>query len=62
MKTASYIALIVAALSFIFAVIARLAGTPIVNVSAVGYINFVGTCLLATIAFSLIEIAKSKQG
>ena len=62
MKKATYIALIVAAVSFIFAVISKLTGVPIVNVTAVGYINFVGTCLLAAIAFSLIQIAKSKEG
>jgi len=62
MKTATYIALIVAALSFILAVISRLTGSPIVHVSAVGYIHFVDTCLFAAIAFSLIQIAKSKEG
>ena len=62
MKLAPYIALIVGAVSLILGIISKVIGGPIVNVGAHGFILFLYACLLAAIAFSLIQIANSKQG
>jgi len=61
MKLASYLALIVGAVSLIFGIICKLIGGPIVNVNAYGFLSFLNACLLAAIAFSLIQIANAKQ-
>ena len=62
MKLASYLALIVGAVSVIFGAITKFIGGPILNVNAHGFLLFVMVCLLASIAFSLSQIAESKQG
>ncbi len=61
MKTANYLALIIGALSLIFGIISKFTG-PILNVSSYGFMQFLFACLLASIALSLFESAKSKQG
>ena len=62
MKLASYIALIAGAVSLIFGIITKfIVGAAIANVSSYGFMLFLFACLLASIAFSLIQIAESKK-
>ena len=62
MKLAPYVALIVGAVGLIFGIICKFIEGPILYVNANGFLLFVFACLLASIAFSLIQIAESKQG
>ena len=62
MKLAPYLALIAGAVSVILGIITKFIAGPILNVNAHGFLLFVMVCLLASIAFSLCQIAESKQG
>ncbi len=64
MRKIAALALVIAALSFVLAVISRITGQPIIvmpsGVQAVTFLNFANTCLLAAIAFILLELARKK--
>ncbi len=64
MRKVGALALVVAGISFILAVISRMTGQPIVllpsGVQATTFLDFTNTCLLAAIAFILLELARKK--
>ena len=64
MRKIAALALVIAALSFVLAVISRITGQPIIvmpeGVQPLTFLNFANTCLLAAIAFILLELARKK--
>ncbi len=64
MQKVAALALVIAAISFVLAVISRITGQPIVlmpsGVQATTFLDFTNTCLLAAIAFILLELARKK--
>ncbi len=65
MKTAAYIAMVIAGISFISGLISRLTMTPIAvgyggALTAQSFLALTNTCLLIAIALILLEILKSK--
>jgi hypothetical protein len=63
MKSVSYVALVVAAVALIVGLISRLTMTPIAAIpdgplTAEMFLGFANTCLLVSIAVSLLEMLK----
>ena len=62
MKALSYTALIVAAISLIIGIASRIMVQPIgpMVIEAQAFLQFTNTCLLAAIAFAVLQLFQSK--
>lgn len=64
MRKLATLALVIAAISFVLAVISRVTGQPILimprGVQTTTFLDFTNTCLLVAITFILFELAKKK--
>lgn len=62
MKVLSYVALVAAAVSLIIGIASRVMVQPIgpMQIEAQAFLQFANTCLLAAIAFAVLQLLQSK--